>query len=80
MPYLNDGKTFKVYLPNLEKNVSKGGEIDENLSGRLLTPEQGCGITQVTQTKIVGGKPSKKCKLLLFDDFKIEMTKNDKSF
>lgn len=28
--------------------------------GRLLTPEEGCGQSKVTNTRIVGGTPAKK--------------------
>lgn len=35
----------------------------KNIKGRLLTPEEGCGISKVPNTKIVGGGVAKQGKL-----------------
>lgn len=32
---------------------------DVNIQGRLLTPDEGCGITKVKTTRIVGGQTAK---------------------
>lgn len=43
--------------------------------GRLLTPEEGCGLTKVTNTKIIGGsfaKPGKSLRSIRID-YKMSM-------
>lgn len=31
----------------------------ENIKGRLLSPQEGCGLSEVRNTKIVGGQNAK---------------------
>lgn len=33
--------------------------FSSDIKGRLLTPEEGCGHSEVAQTRIVGGKDAK---------------------
>lgn len=34
--------------------------IDSGLQGRLLAPNEGCGVSNVTHNRVVGGVPAKK--------------------
>lgn len=60
----------------------KGGQIMSSNKGmydRLLTPEQGCGISKVRNTRIVGGAPAKNGAWpWLVDQFskKVQLTSN----
>lgn len=50
---------------------------DGNTTGRLLTPEEGCGLTKVKHARIVGG--SKAENGIMFADFSVIKYKTKKS-
>lgn len=49
------------------RNIFHSRSGDGITTGRLLTPEEGCGLTKVKNTRIVGG--SKAEKGIVFGDF-----------
>lgn len=60
-----------MLIKNLKKNMVKivfhfhrSGQppqtvVRTDIKGRLLTPEEGCGYSKVSNTRIVGGVPAK---------------------
>lgn len=48
------GNNFEeINIKNKIKSIFQSGNDD--IKGRLLTPEEGCGLTKVKNTRIVGG-------------------------
>lgn len=43
-------KRFKIYFL---------GPGNDNMKGRLLSPEEGCGYSKVINTRIIGGSEAK---------------------
>lgn len=41
-------------------NAKPETRVRTDIKGRLLTPEEGCGYSKVSNTRIVGGAPAKK--------------------
>lgn len=61
--YLRESNTkcqsVQPYICCPLENSSSSDASNVNLRGRLLTPEQGCGTSNTTVRKIVGGSPAK---------------------
>lgn len=52
---------FQIHFHSLGENSPKSPEtiVRTDIKGRLLTPEEGCGYSKVSNTRIVGGVPAK---------------------